>query len=494
MNQFGRPPKQGLYDPAHEHDACGVGFIANIHGDKSHDLIADGIEILIRLEHRGACGCDPETGDGAGVLIQLPDGFLRKEAESLGITLPEPGAVASGMVFFSQEADARAWQTESFERIVAEEGQQCLGWRDVPVASDAIGWLAREGMPVIRQVFLGRGDGIDQDGFERKLYVIRRCFEKEVGAHGSFAYVPSLSSRTFVFAGMLIPSQLDKFFHDLKDPALESALAIVHSRYSTNTFGSWDLAQPFRYLAHNGEINTLKGNRNAMHAREGTLRSELFGEDLSKLYPLMRGESASDSAQFDNALEFLCLTGRELPEAILMMIPEAWEKHEGMSDDLRAYYEYHSFLMEPWDGPASIAFTDGRKIGAVLDRNGLRPSRWIRHPKDGLRGDGLGGGRPRRRSPRTSCSSKGRLKPGPDLLRGSRAGPHRRGRGDQVRLPGAQALPQGLGGRGAGVKLGISDLPSETPAENVDEPLAARDCGFGLAAGLRVHRLRISSS
>ena len=377
MNQFGRPPKQGLYDPAHEHDACGVGFIANIHGHKSHDLIADGIEVLVRLEHRGACGCDPETGDGAGVLIQLPDRFLRKEAESLGIALPEPGAVASGMVFFSQEADARAWQTECFERIVAEEGQQCLGWRDVPVASDAIGWLAREGMPVIRQVFLGRGDGVDQDGFERKLYVIRRCFEKAVGAHGSFAYVPSLSSRTFVFAGMLIPGQLDKFFHDLKDPALESALAIVHSRYSTNTFGSWDLAQPFRYLAHNGEINTLKGNRNAMHAREGTLRSELFGEDLSKLYPLMRGESASDSAQFDNALEFLCLTGRELPEAILMMIPEAWEKHEGMSDDLRAYYEYHSFLMEPWDGPASIAFTDGRKVGAVLDRNGLRPSRWI---------------------------------------------------------------------------------------------------------------------
>ena len=377
MNRFGRPPKQGLYDPAHEHDACGVGFIANIHGEKSHELVAEGLEVLVRLEHRGACGCDPETGDGAGVLIQLPDRFLRREAEALGITLPDPGAFASGLVFFSQDAAARAWQQDRFEKIVAEEDQRCLGWREVPVAPGAIGWLAREGMPVMRQAFLGRADGLDQDGFERKLYVIRRRFEKEVEAHGGFAYIPSLSSRTFVFAGMLISSQLDEFFLDLRDPDLESALALVHSRYSTNTFGSWDLAQPFRYLAHNGEINTLKGNRNAMHAREGTLRSELFGDDLHKLYPLMRGESASDSAQFDNALEFLCLTGRELPEAMLMMIPEAWENHEGMSEDLRAYYEYHSFLMEPWDGPASIAFTDGRKIGAVLDRNGLRPSRWI---------------------------------------------------------------------------------------------------------------------
>ena len=377
MNRFGRPPKQGLYDPVNEHDACGVGFIANIRGEKSHELVADGLEVLVRLEHRGACGCDPETGDGAGVLIQLPDRFLRKEADALGIALPEPGAAASGMVFFSQDAAARAWQQDCFEKIVAEEDQRFLGWRDVPVSPGAIGRLARDGMPVIRQAFLGRADGLDQDGFERKLYVLRRRFEKEVEAHGSFAYVPSLSSRTFVFAGMFIASQLDLFFQDLRDPALESALALVHARYSTNTFGSWDLAQPFRYLAHNGEINTLKGNRNAMHAREGTLRSELFGDDLGKLYPLMRGEAASDSAQFDNALEFLCLTGRELPEAILMMIPEAWENHEGMSEDLRAYYEYHSFLMEPWDGPASIAFTDGRKIGAVLDRNGLRPSRWI---------------------------------------------------------------------------------------------------------------------
>jgi len=377
MKHFGRPRKQGLYDPAFEHDACGVGFIANIHGEASHALVEDGIELLVRLEHRGACGCDPETGDGAGVLIQLSDRFVREKSTELGIDLPEVGAYASGMVFFAQEPDEAAWQHECFARIVEEEGQRLLGWRPVPHDPGAIGWLARDGMPRIEQVILGKAEGIDQDAFERKLYVIRRVYENAVGARGSFSYVPSLSSRTFVFAGMLISRQLQDFYLDLRDPALESALALVHSRYSTNTFGSWDLAQPFRYLAHNGEINTLKGNRNAMRAREGTLRSDLLGEDLQKLYPLMRGESASDSAQFDNALEFLCLTGRELPEAMLMMIPEAWENHDSMPEDLRAYYEYHSFLLEPWDGPASIAFTDGRKIGAVLDRNGLRPSRWI---------------------------------------------------------------------------------------------------------------------
>jgi len=377
MNRSTRPPKQGLYDPALEHDACGVGFVANINGDVSHQLVHDGIEMLVNLEHRGACGCDPESGDGAGVLIQLPDGFLRSVCSPLGIELPEAGAYASGMVFQSADPGEASWQQECFEGCVTEEGQVVLGWRDVPVDPMAIGWQAREAMPRIRQVFIGRAKGLTADDFERKLYVIRRVFENRIGQRGSFGYVPSLSSRTFVFTGMLISRQLEGFFPDLCDPRLESALALVHSRYSTNTFGAWDLAQPFRYLAHNGEINTLRGNRNAMRAREGTLRSELFGDDLAKLYPLMRGETASDSAQFDNALEFLCLSGRELPEAILMMIPEAWENHDAMPEDLRAYYEYHSFLLEPWDGPASIAFTDGRKIGAVLDRNGLRPSRWI---------------------------------------------------------------------------------------------------------------------
>jgi glutamate synthase domain-containing protein 2/glutamate synthase domain-containing protein 1/glutamate synthase domain-containing protein 3 len=377
MHRASRPEPQGLYDPALERDACGVGFVANIRGERTHELVHKGIEVLVHLDHRGACGCDPETGDGAGILIQLPDRFLRREAAALGVELPPPGAYASGMVFLSQDPDQRAAQMASFERIVAEEGQHFLLWREVPTVPSAIGWLARESIPVFRQAFVAAAPGLDPDAFERKLYVIRRVFENEVGARPGFCYVPSLSSRTFVFTGMLKATQIEPFYPDLTDPDVESALALVHSRYSTNTFGAWDLAQPFRYLAHNGEINTLKGNRAYMRAREGTLRSELFGPDLAKVYPVMRPATASDSAQFDNALEFLVLAGRELPEAMLMMIPEAWENREDMDPDLRAFYEFHSFLMEPWDGPASIAFTDGRKIGAVLDRNGLRPSRYV---------------------------------------------------------------------------------------------------------------------
>ncbi len=375
--------RQGLYDPVNEHDACGVGFTANIHGEKSHELVQQGIEMLVRLEHRGACGCDPESGDGAGVLIQLPDEFLRQQAAKQGLTLPAEGAYAVGMVFLDRDDDRRAQQIELFEGLVSEESQSVLGWRDVPHDPEAIGWLAREAMPVMRQVFVGAADGLDPDAFERKLYVIRRRFENRILEQPGFAYLTSLSSRTLVYTGMTLGTQVLQFFPDLRDPALKSAIALVHSRYSTNTFGAWDLAQPFRYLAHNGEINTLKGNRAWMRAREGTLRSDLWGDDLKKIYPVMRPATASDSAQFDNALEFLCLSGRELPEAILMMIPEAWENHEQMDPDLRAYYEYHSFLLEPWDGPASIAFTDGRKIGAVLDRNGLRPSRYV-VTKDGL--------------------------------------------------------------------------------------------------------------
>ena len=382
MIRHGRPVAQGLYDPAFEHDACGVGFVANIRGERSHGLVHQGIQVLTNLEHRGACGCDPETGDGAGILIQLPDRFLRREAAALGIELPPTGSYASGMIFLAPEAGPRREQIEVFERVVAAEGQRVLGWREVPVEPARIGRLAREAMPHIRQVFVASDDLPDQDAFERKLYVVRRAFENAVRQTHAFCYVPSLSSRTFVFTGMLMASQIEPFYPDLTDPDVESALALVHSRYSTNTFPTWDLAQPFRYLAHNGEINTLRGNRNYMRAREGTLRSPLFGDDLRKLYPVMK-EEASDSAQFDNVLEFLCLSGRELPEAILMMIPEAWENHAEMDEDRRAYYEYHSFLMEPWDGPASIAFTDGRKIGAVLDRNGLRPSRWI-VTRDGL--------------------------------------------------------------------------------------------------------------
>jgi glutamate synthase domain-containing protein 2/glutamate synthase domain-containing protein 1/glutamate synthase domain-containing protein 3 len=377
-----RIPAQGLYHPAQEHDACGVGFVADIRGRRSHAIVHKGVEVLVNLEHRGACGCDPETGDGAGILIQLPDRFLRREAGQLDFELPEAGAYASGLVFLSQDREERVWQGAAFERAVGASGQRFLGWREVPVDPDAIGRVARESLPAIRQAFVAAAPGLDPEAFERRLYVLRRLFEAEVSQRPGFAYVPSLSSRTFVYAGLLMASQMERFYRDLEDPALESALALVHSRYSTNTLGAWDLSHPFRYLAHNGEINTLRGNRNYMRAREGTLRSELFGADLPKLYPIMR-EAASDSAQFDNVLEFLCLSGCELPEAILMMIPEAWENHAQMDPELRAFYEYHSFLMEPWDGPASIAFSDGRKIGAVLDRNGLRPSRWIL-TRDGL--------------------------------------------------------------------------------------------------------------
>jgi glutamate synthase domain-containing protein 2/glutamate synthase domain-containing protein 1/glutamate synthase domain-containing protein 3 len=371
-----RPHRQGLYDPIQERDACGVGFVAHLEGERSHDLIGKGLEVLANLAHRGASGADPDSGDGAGILIQLPDRFLRVEAGRRGFELPPEGRYASGLVFLSRDPDLRAIQMCDLERLTAAEGQTLLGWRVVPHAPETIGRIARERMPVIRQLFIGAADDLDRDGFERRLYAIRRKFEKRQRELDAFAYVTSLSSRTFVYTGMLLATQLRGFYPDLSHPDLESALALVHSRYSTNTFPEWDFAQPFRYLAHNGEINTLKGNRNAMRARRGTLESEHFGADLTQFYPIMRA-GGSDSAQLDNMLEFLCLSGRELAESILMLIPEAWENHAQMDPALRAFYEYHSFLMEPWDGPASIAFSDGRQIGAVLDRNGLRPSRYV---------------------------------------------------------------------------------------------------------------------
>jgi len=373
-----RMTPQGLYDPAHEHDACGVGFVANYHGERSQDVIRKGIQVLVNLEHRGACGCDPDTGDGAGLVMQQPDGLWRSVAPGLGFALPEAGAYAVGMVFLAQDEAAAATQRATFEEVVRAEGQTILGWRDVPHDAEAIGWLARENMPRLEQLFIAAEGphATDADAFERKLYVIRRVVWNRLADSEHFFYVPSLSCRTIAYVGMLKPTQMQAFFPDLTNPETKSALALVHSRYSTNTLGAWDLAHPFRYLAHNGEINTIEGNQNWMRAREGTLESELFGEDLKKLYPIMR-EGASDSARFDNALEFLVLAGRELPEAVLMMVPEAWENRADMDPELRAYYEYHSFMLEPWDGPASLAFTDGRQIGAVLDRNGLRPSRYV---------------------------------------------------------------------------------------------------------------------
>ncbi len=362
--------KAGLYDAMYEHDACGLGFVARIDGRPTRETVEQGIEVLHNLEHRGTTGSDPETGDGAGILVQIPDGFFRRACADLGIELPGAGGYGVGMLF---ETDGEADCGGKLAEICAEEGQELLGFRDVPVEPGAVGEVARSVMPRIRQFFVGRrgGEGM---AFERKLYVIRRRLHKETaGSPG--CYVVSLSSKTVIYKGLLKGRQLDRFYADLRDPNFASAISLVHERFSTNTLGSWELAHPYRFIAHNGEINTIKGNVNWMRARESRLRSELFGEDLGKLSPvIMPGQS--DSAAFDNALELLHLAGRSLPHAVAMMIPEAWENDDLMDPDRRAFYQYHSALMEPWDGPAAVAFTDGRLVGATLDRNGLRPARY----------------------------------------------------------------------------------------------------------------------
>jgi len=379
---------QGLYDPQHEHDACGVGFVVDIKGRKSHAIVRQALQVLKNLQHRGACGCEVNTGDGAGILIQMPDAFLRTVAPA---PLPPAGEYGVGLVFLPQAAEDRKAVEEVIARIVAEEGQQLLGWRDVPTDDSPVGPSAVRVEPVFRQVFVGRGDQStvrlkadttsEAAAFERRLYVIRKRIEHAVDTLGiaddqrKFFYIVGLSCQTLIYKGMLTANQIETMFPDLLAPELASALALVHQRFSTNTFPSWPLAHPYRYIAHNGEINTLTGNINWMRAREGLLQSSIFGDELKKVLPVIR-EGGSDTATFDNVLEFLVMTGRSLPHAILMMIPEPWQNHESMPEDLRAFYEYHSSLMEPWDGPASIAFSDGTVIGAILDRNGLRPSRY----------------------------------------------------------------------------------------------------------------------
>ena len=382
MMRYGLPPKQGLYNPELEHDACGIGFVADLKKGASHTIVEQATAILCRLTHRGAVGADEATGDGAGMLIQTPDKFLRKVADASGFGLPEQGRYASALVFLATDGAQRKQQIEIVEGLVAAEGQSFLGWREVPTNPDAIGRIARSGMPEIRQLFIAAAEGLDQPAFERKLYVIRRQIENRIDKLGSAFHIVSMSSKTFLYKGMFLAHQTPEFFPDLQDEDMESRIALVHQRYSTNTFPTWDLAQPFRYLAHNGEINTIRGNQNWMNAREGTLRSELFGEDLKKVFPVML-EGTSDSARFDNALEFMHLAGRDLAHSMLLMIPEAWENDSTMEADRRAFYEYHSCMMEPWDGPASMCFSNGDGVGAVLDRNGLRPSRYVL-TKDGL--------------------------------------------------------------------------------------------------------------
>ena len=374
------PPAQGLYDPANEHDACGVGFVANIEGRKSHDIVLKGIQVLINLTHRGACGCDPETGDGAGILIQIPHSFFDRECTKLGFTLPAPGEYGIGMVFLPVDRQERMLCEGILEKIAKEHGLTVLGWRDTPINGEMIGRVARASQPYIEQIFVRRVPGMDQDALERKLYLVRKHAERVVAESDlkekGFFYLPSLSSRTIVYKGLLLAPQISRFYKELGDPEVMSALCMVHQRFSTNTFPSWQLAHPYRYISHNGEINTLRGNVNWMSARQSVLASPLFGDDIKKLLPIIT-PGGSDSAMLDNAVELLTLSGRSLPHVMSMLIPEAWDHDPEMPEDVKAFYEYHASLMEPWDGPAAVAFTDGRIIGAKLDRNGLRPGRYL---------------------------------------------------------------------------------------------------------------------
>src|SRR3954453_6650716 len=373
MPRFPQPPKAaGLYDPANEHDACGVGIVARLGDGPNHEVVAKAVVANEHLYHRGATGADADTGDGAGILLEVPDEFLRAEA---GVELPPAGQYGVAVCFLPTDDTARERAEAELASAVENEGQRVLGWRDVPIDPEACGTTARRAMPVIRQLFVGASPDLtgDRDAFERKLYVIRRLAEKAAGPE---LVIPSFSSRTIVYKGMLTALQLGPFYPDLADERIASRVAVVHSRYSTNTFPSWELAHPYRMVAHNGEINTLMGNVNWMRARESELQSDLFGEDMEKLLPVVR-PGGSDSATFDNVLELLVAAGRSLPHAVMMMIPEAYQGRDDVSDDVKAFYDYHSCLIEPWDGPAAVAFTDGRWAGATLDRNGRRPGRWV---------------------------------------------------------------------------------------------------------------------
>jgi len=383
--EMGLPKPQGLYDPSNEKDSCGVGFVANIKGEKSHGIIKKALKVLNNLTHRGAVGSDPNTGDGAGILTQIPDEFFRICCENLGIKLPKDNQYAVGMVFLPREPAARLQCEGIFERIIYEEGQKVLGWRDVPVNNGVIGETAKGTEPAIRQIFI-ESNCKSKKEFEKTLYIIRKRTENEVNKlvkRGSeYFYVCSLSSRTIVYKGLFVAQQIGNYYIDLEDINFKSAIAVVHQRYSTNTFPTWGLAQPFRFLAHNGEINTIRGNRNWMHAREGVLKSDIIGDDIKKIFPIVKN-SGSDSESLDNIFELLECDGRSMAHAMMMLIPEAWKHDEKMEDYKRAFYEYHASLIEPWDGPAAIIFSDGTQVGAVVDRNGLRPARYI-VTKDGL--------------------------------------------------------------------------------------------------------------
>src|SRR6266700_4192088 len=415
------PEKQGLYDPANEHDSCGVGFIANVKGVKSNDIIRDGLLMLENLDHRGARGADPLVGDGAGCLIQIPDELLRAWAEEKTVSLPQPGDYAVAMCFLPRNAESRDAAVARLERFIEIEGQVLLGWREVPTDPAGLGQAVLESLPVIRQAIVARGPRApDQDAFERKILTIRKqtqnplleLAEKRYLPGLADFYIPSLPTRTIVYNGLLLATQVGTFYTDLTDPRTKSALALVHQRFSTNTFPSWKLAHPYRFIAHNGEINTVRGNVNWMNARRRSMQSELMGPDLDKMWPLIP-HGQSDTACLDNALEVLVAGGYPLAHAVMMLIPEAWAGNKRMDARRRAFYEYHAALLEPWDGPAAIAFTDGRQIGATLDRNGLRPARYIITDDDHVIMASESGVLP---VPEEKITHKWRLQPGKMLL------------------------------------------------------------------------------
>src|SRR3954468_10080583 len=462
-----RPTAAGLYDPSFEHDACGIGAVARLDNRREHEIIERALDVLFRLEHRGAVGSEVDTGDGAGILLQVPDEFFRGVVE---FNLPHEGRYGVGMCFLTTDDAKRAEMEALVERVVAEEGQTLLGWRDVPVDENVPGPSAAEVMPVVRQVFVASTLPSDADelAFERKLYVIRRVVEEQAGRDLIF---PSFSSRTIVYKGMLTSPQVPAFYPDLNDERVKSSVALVHSRFSTNTFPSWELAHPYRLICHNGEINTVKGNVNWMRARESELASELFGDDLKKVLPVV-SPGGSDSATFDNVLELLVLAGRSLPHALMMMIPEAWEDRRDMPEWLREFYAYHSCLMEPWDGPASVAFCDGRVIGATLDRNGLRPGRW-QLTKDGY--VVLASETGVLEYPADEVVAKGRLAPGKIFYVNLEAG--RIVEDGEIKHEVATQKPYGRWYKDHAVHL--DDLPDKAPEHAPGDPLLTRQLLFG---------------
>jgi glutamate synthase domain-containing protein 2/glutamate synthase domain-containing protein 1/glutamate synthase domain-containing protein 3 len=468
MNQVtGSMRPAGLYDPANEHDACGVALVAKLWGEANHAVVEKGLEALGNLEHRGAAGADPNTGDGAGILLLIPDAFLR--AVAAGVELPPAGRYGVGMCFLPNDAERRAELEQLVEDVVREEGQRVVWWRDVPVDDRHCGEIARASQPFVRQVLVAAAPELrDQLEFERKLYVIRRLIEKRAGEDLA---ITSLSSRTLVYKGMLTAPQLPRFYPDLRDPRMTSRLAIVHSRFSTNTFPSWTLAQPFRMLAHNGEINTLRGNINWMRARESQLQSDLFGDDLPKVMPVIQ-EGGSDSAVFDNVLELLTLSGRSIPHAMMMMIPEAYRTRTDIEPDLKGFYDFHECLLEPWDGPAAIVFTDGRLVGAVLDRNGLRPGRWLQDTEGYVvlaSETGVITVAPEH------VQRKGRLAPGKMFLLDLEQG--RVVEDSEAKRRVARRQPYGEWYQSSAVH--IEDLPDRQPRVPRVEPLRARQLAFG---------------